>query len=166
MKIEQEPLILKAVTMIDPAAGWFKIAECDDKHAITAADVAERTWTTRCPQPDNINFDRGKEFVGIDFKDMAKLSCRAKTKFIATRNPQANAITEDSHQALADLCHTFKLENNCMDEINEWAGILSATAFAMRSSIHTTLNATPGQLVFGHGMILNLQHQVDWQAIK
>jgi len=97
---------------------------------------------------------------------MAKLSCRAKTKFIATRNPQANAITEDSHQALADLCHTFKLENNCMDEINEWAGILSATAFAMRSSIHTTLNATPGQLVFGHGMILNLQHQVDWQAIK
>ena len=49
MKIEQEPLILKAVTMIDPAAGWFKIAECDDKHAITAADVAERTWTTRCP---------------------------------------------------------------------------------------------------------------------
>jgi len=49
MKIEQEPLILKAVTMIDPAAGWFKIAECDDKRAITAADVAERTWTTRCP---------------------------------------------------------------------------------------------------------------------
>ena len=49
MKIEQEPLILKAVTMIDPAAGWFKIDECNDKHAVTAADVPQWAWTTRCP---------------------------------------------------------------------------------------------------------------------
>ena len=29
-----------------------------------------------------------------------------------------------------------------------------------------TLNATPGQLVFGHDVILNLKHKADWQAIK
>ena len=42
-KIERKPLILKAVTMIDPATGWFKIAKCDDKCAITATKITERT---------------------------------------------------------------------------------------------------------------------------
>ena len=47
-----------------------------------------------------------------------------------------------------------------------WAGILSAATFAMRSTVHTTLNATPGQLIFCHDVILNLKHKADWQAIK
>ena len=98
MKIEQEPLILKAVTMIDPAAGWFKIAECDDKRAVSMADIAERTWLNGCPWPDLVNLDRGKEFVGIDFKDMIKSSSGVKTKFVTTRNPQTNAIVECLHQ--------------------------------------------------------------------
>jgi len=165
-KVERKPLILKAVTMIYPAIGWFKIAECDDKRAITVADIAEWTWLNRCPWPDLVNLDRGKEFAGIDFKDMIKSSCGVKTKFATTRNPQANAITERSHQVLANLCRTFELEDNCMDETDPWAGILSAAAFAMRSTFHTTLNATPGQLVFGRDMILNITYQADWQAIR
>ena len=43
MKKECKPLILKAVTMIDPATGWFKIAECDDKCAVTVADIMLQT---------------------------------------------------------------------------------------------------------------------------
>ena len=53
-----------------------------------------------------------------------------------------------------------------MDETDPWAGISSAAAFAMRSTFHTTLNATPGQLVFGRDMILNMTCQADWQAIR
>ena len=97
---------------------------------------------------------------------MAKSSYGVKTKFVTVRNPKANAITEHLHHVLANLCCTFELEENCMDETDPWAGILSATAFAMRSTIHTTLNATPGQLVFGHDMIMNLKHEADWQAIR
>ena len=104
--------------------------------------------------------------LGIDFKDMAESSCGVKTKFATTRNPQANTIVEHLHQVLANLCRTFELEDNCMDEMDPWAGILSAPAFAMRSTIHTTLNATPGQLVFGRGMIMNLKCEADWQAIR
>ena len=37
---------------------------------------------------------------------------------------------------------------------------------ALRSTYHTTLRATPGQLVFGRDMVLNVQHQADWTAIK
>ena len=36
----------------------------------------------------------------------------------------------------------------------------------MRSTLHTTLKKTPGQFVFGRDMILNIQHQADWEAIK
>ena len=64
IKIEHEPLILKAGTMIDPATGWFEIAKHDDKHAITAANIMKQTWLNRCPWPDKINLNRAKEFIG------------------------------------------------------------------------------------------------------
>jgi hypothetical protein len=45
--------------------------------------------------------------------------------------------------------------------------ILSATAFAVRSTFHTTtLQKSPGQLVFGRDMILNIQHTANWDYIK
>ena len=40
----QTPLILQAVTMIDPATGWFKIAEYNDKRAATIANLVEQSW--------------------------------------------------------------------------------------------------------------------------
>ena len=53
-----------------------------------------------------------------------------------------------------------------MDEENPWKGILSATAFAVRSTFHTTLHNSPGQLVFGRDMILNIKHTANWEYIK
>jgi len=42
---------------------------------------------------------------------------------------------------------------------------LNAAAFAIRSTYHTTLKATPGQLVFGRDMIFNIKHTANWRAI-
>ena len=53
-----------------------------------------------------------------------------------------------------------------MDEDDPWKGILSATAFAVRSTYHTTLQKSPGQLVFGRDMILNIQHKANWELIR
>ena len=53
-----------------------------------------------------------------------------------------------------------------MDEQEPWSGILSAAMFALRSTYHTTLEATPMQLVFGRDAILPIIHQADWQHIK
>ena len=47
-----------------------------------------------------------------------------------------------------------------------WRGILSATAFAVRSTYHTTLKKTPGQLVFDRDMIFNIQHIANWEYIR
>ncbi len=41
-----------------------------------------------------------------------------------------------------------------------------AVAFALRSMYHMTLQAMPGQLIFGRDMVLNVQHLTDWTVIK
>ena len=60
----------------------------------------------------------------------------------------------------------FDLQNNYLDEADPWSGILAATAFAVQSMYHTTLQATPCQTVFRRDMILNTPSIADWEAIN
>jgi hypothetical protein len=39
-------------------------------------------------------------------------------------------------------------------------------AYAIHSTFHTTLKATPGQLVFGRDMVLPIKFMTDWGAIE
>jgi transposase InsO family protein len=159
-------LICRCVTMIDPATGWFEIHEYDDKRSITVANIAEQEWFSRYPWPTQVTYDRGSEFIGKDFQKMIKNDYGIKGKPITVRNPQANAIVERVHQVIGNIIRTFELENNYLDEEDPWKGILSATAFAVRSTFHTTLHQSPGQLVFGRDMILNIKHTANWEYIK
>ena len=72
---------------------------------------------------------------------------------------------ERVHQVIGNIICTFKLESNDLDEDDPWKGILRATAFAVRSTFHTTLRNTPGQLVFGRDMILNIKQKANWEFI-
>ena len=152
----QEDLILKAVTMMDPATGWFEIHQYEDKKAMTIASIVEQEWFCRYPWPSQITLDRGKEFIGQDFKRMVKEDYGIKHKPITVRNPQANAMVERIHQVLTNMMRTFELENKYLDATSPWKGILSAVAFAIRSTIHTTTQSTPAQLVFGRDMMMNI----------
>ena len=51
-------------------------------------------------------------------------------------------------------------------ETNPFEGFISAICWAIRSTYHTTLKVTPGQLVFGRDMIFNIRHEADWQLIQ
>ena len=64
------------------------------------------------------------------------------------------------------MIRTFEIENQLIDESDPWSGILSAVAWAVRSTYHTTLQSTPRQLVFGRDMIWDATHIADWQYIK
>ena len=46
-----------------------------------------------------------------------------------------------------------------------FVGILSAVTKAVNSTVHTTLNATPTQLVFGRDAFLPVTFQADWTYI-
>jgi len=159
-------LICRCVTMIDPATGWFEIHEYEDKRSISVAEIVEQQWLMRYPWPTQITFDRGSEFIGQEFQHMIKHDYGIKDKPITVRNPQANAIVERVHQVIGNIIRTFELENNYLDEDNPWRGVLSATAFAVRSTFHTTLHKSPGQLVFGRDMILNIKHTANWDYIR
>ena len=65
------------------------------------------------------------------------------------------------------MIRTFGVPTNeDLDEEDPWTGILTAVAFAVRATVHTTMQATPMQLVFGRDAILNIQHQANWKYIK
>jgi hypothetical protein len=64
------------------------------------------------------------------------------------------------------MMRTIDMTHITNDEEDPFAGVVSAVCWAIRSTYHTTLKATPGQLVFGRDMIFNIEHQADWQFIR
>jgi hypothetical protein len=62
------------------------------------------------------------------------------------------------------MLRIFELEEQLLDEQNPWSRFLSAAAFSIRSTYHTTLEATPGQLVFGRDMVLPVKSKLTGLA--
>ena len=160
-----DTLTLWCVTMIDPATSWFELQSITTKDPGEISNIVEQTWLTRYPWPQELVYDKGGEFMGL-FAKMITNDYGIKRRGITTRNPQANAIIERIHQTLGNIIRTFELFESDQTAQDSWNGILSAAMFALRSTYHTTLQATPMQLVFGRDAILNLQFEADWQAIK
>jgi hypothetical protein len=77
-----------------------------------------------------------------------------------------NGIIERVHLALNDLLRTAEIDGREMDEKDPWGPFLSSAAYAIHSTFHTTLKATPGQLVFGRDMVLPIKFMADWGAIE
>ena len=145
---------LLALTCIDPATGWFEVVELPNKLARTVMDAFNNAWLTRYPRPKLICFDNGNEFKAI-FKELCD-NYGLVSKPTTTYNPLANGIIERIHQVLGDSLRTFELENIELPQYDPFGSFLNATAWAICSTYHTTLQATPGQLVFGRDMLLSL----------
>jgi hypothetical protein len=68
------------------------------------------------------------------------------------------------------MLRSFDLENNHenleQQEDNPFDYFLQSTAWAIRSTYHTTLQATPCQLVFGRDMIHNIAFRENWDRIQ
>ena len=149
--------------MIDPATGWFKMAQIPNKMAIEIADITERTWFTRYPLQQRIVFDRGTEFMA-EFANIGQNEYVLKSKPTTTRNPQSNAIIERSHQTIRNIIRTFYVSNIVNNDT--WSGILATTMSAVSATYHTTIQAYPMHLVFGRDAILNIKHFADWEHIR
>ena len=163
-KKSKKDIILHAVTMIDPATGWFEIQQIPNKESHTVAEVVEQTWLSRYPWPTQIILDRGSEFMR-DFTRMMTEDYGVKKKPITARNPQANSIIERVHQTIGQMIRTMEVQN--LENVdNPFKGILSAICFAIRATVHTTLQASPSQLVFGRDHILNIKYVADWKRIR
>ena len=91
-----------------------------------------------------------------EFKIMTANDYRIPCSPISIRNRQANAIVEWAHQTIGNIVHTFNVQQMDLDNENPWEGILPSTMFAIRSTVHTTTQHTPSQLVFGWDAILDI----------
>jgi hypothetical protein len=86
-----------------------------------------------------------------------------------TINPKENAIIERVHKVVDDMIRSFDLENNhenLEQEDTPFDYFLKSTSWAIRSTYHTTLQATPCQLVFGRDMIHNIAFTANWNQIQ
>ena len=155
---------LRALTIIDPATGWFEMKEISHPDAATTAAALDNVWLSRYPRPEIIGYDGGSEFKNVFAETIANYGLTPKTT--TAYNPQANGIIERVHQVIADALRTFELEEQHLDERDPWTPFLQAACFAIRSTYHTTLGATPAQLVFGRDMILPIRYKADWEAIS
>ena len=157
--------ILHCLTMIDPSTGWFEIAEIPNKRADVVANILEQTWLSRYPWPRHVIHDRGTEFMA-EVHDTLENDYGCVINHTTTRNPQANAIVERVHQTIGNMIRTYLVDNPELDTQDPFKGLLTAVAFATRATVHTTLNASPSQLVFGRDAILNMEFHADWETIR
>ncbi len=106
-------------------------------------------------------------FFMAEFATMVKHDYGITVKAITTRNPQANAILERIHATIGNsIIRTHQVLDLELDEEDPWSGILAAAMYATRATIHTTLRATPMQLVFGRDAVLNTKFEADWKYIR
>jgi len=81
-------------------------------------------------------------------------------------NPQANAINKRIHQVIANmLCPSNPITDAASTKFCIQQQ-LHATQWAFNSTYHTTLKASPAQLVFGRDMIMLTTYLANWAAIQ
>ena len=110
MKVKKDKdVLLRAITMIDPATGWIEIRPVPEARADLVANQVELAWLTRYPLTNKITVDRGKELLA-EFKIMMENDYGISCSPISVRNPQANAIVERVHQTIGNIIRTFKTQ--------------------------------------------------------
>ena len=111
-----------------------------------------------------LGFDGGSEYKS-EFNEM-RLNYGMGKHQSTPYNPQSNGVIERVHQVLNNCLRTCNLGEKELSEKDPWGPFLAAAAFAIRSTFHTTLHATPGQLIFQRDMILPIQFKADWALIQ
>ena len=69
---------------------------------VTKTEVTIIGTASRYPKPESVIYDQGGEFVGPEFQGCL-ITNGIETKPITIRNPQANAINEQSHKTIEDM---------------------------------------------------------------
>ena len=174
-----------ALTMIDPASSWFEIVELPlakrlrttnvngkellhsedifDKSSDRVAKLVNKAWLSRYPRCLYIIYDNGSEFK-LHFEHLCE-SYGIKRKPTTVKNPQANAILERVHQVLGQMLRTSELDMADSVSPDDVDVFLDNAAWAIRSTYHTVLKASPGAAIFGRDMLFDIPFVADWYKI-
>ena len=98
------------------------------------------------PWPAEVKIGNRNEFTSLFLELCNNFSLKVKP--ITDYNLQGNSIVEQVHQVLVNSLRTFKLEKQELNENDPFEEFLTATAYAIRSTYHMTIQVALGQLVF------------------
>ncbi len=168
------------LTMIDPATICFKIAELPtvnqettvppvgkgkkvtfdkntkaaepyfDKSSAQISNLVYKTWFSRYPHCWYIIYDNGSKFK-LHLRSLCNTYGIKRTP-TSVKNPQANAILERIRAVLVNMLHTSKFDMAETVKASDIDVFLSDTAWAVCSTYHSVLKASPGAAIFGRDM--------------
>ena len=81
------------------------------------------------------------------------------------KNPQANAILERVHQVLMGMIRTSEIDMADSVTAKDVDTVLTNASWAIRSTYHTVLKASPGAAIFGRDMLFDIPFIADWKKI-
>ncbi len=174
-----------ALTLINPTSSWFKIAELPvvkwlrwqtvnskelliadeifDKTSECIAKLVNKTWLCRYLRCCHLIYNNGNEFK-LHFEYLCE-SYGIKHTPTMVKNPQVNGILERVHQVLGQMLWTAELDmadSVTPDDVNIF---LDNAAWAIRSTYHRVLKASPGAAIFGQDMLFDIPFVADWHKI-
>jgi hypothetical protein len=88
-----------------------------------------------------------------------------KRKPTSIKNPTANAILERIHAVFTNMLHTAELDMAKLVNASDSDIFLADAAWAICSTHHTVLKASPGAAIFGQGMLFDIPFIADWKKI-
>ncbi len=134
-----------------------------DKSSTQISNLVYKTWFNRYPCCQYIIFGNGSDNK-LHFRSLCD-TYGIKHKPTSVKNPQANAILERIHAVLGNMLRTSKLDMAELVKASDIDVFLSDAAWAIRSTYHTVLKASPGAAIFGQDMLFDIQFIADWQKI-
>eukprot|EP00804_Cyclotella_cryptica_P017384 CCRYP_020239-RA/>CCRYP_020239-RA protein AED:0.58 eAED:0.68 QI:0/-1/0/1/-1/0/1/0/488 len=179
------------LTMINPASSWFEVVELPittdavtptdtkgqkgtkthtnpklpyfDKSSTMINNLVNKTWFSRYPRCQYIIYDNGSKFK-LHFEALCE-SYGIKRKPTSVKNPQANAILERVHQVITVMLRTTEIDMANTVVASDLDVFLTNAAWAICSTYHTVLKASPGTAIFGRDMLFDVPFLANWNKI-
>jgi len=167
IKVNNRVLEFNALTCIDPVTNLVELVRIDTKTSQHIRDKFEQTWLSRYPWPTKCIHDLGGEFIGHEFQTLLE-RCAIKDVPTTSKNPQSNSICERMHQTVGNILRTVlysKPARTVGDAKNIIDSALATAMHAMRTNVATTLQSSPGAMVFSRDMFHNVPLIADWHMI-
>ena len=109
-------------------------------------------------------YDNGSEFK-LHFEALCD-SYGIKGKPTSIKNPQANAILERVHQVIMTMLRTAKIDMAEMVTPSDIDTFRTNVSWAIRSTYHTVLKASPGATIFEWDMLFDIPYIADWKKLE
>jgi hypothetical protein len=144
----------------------MEIVALKNKESITVACSLDQVWLCHYPRPVDCLHDNGTEFVSAEFQELLQ-SYGIRSKLTNVKNPQANGILERTHQVIGNLLRSSHLITQDLDTVSAaQQELLMPVMWAINTTFHMTLKASPAQLAFSRDMILPTSFATNWYAIN